>query len=86
MNKSEAEFKQWVLDHIMEILYETSRHEDETCPFCCQPSYPAKNIDDEWVPCKFSEDADGFPIDHADECFTEILAREYQKIDKNGLH
>ena len=84
--KLEEEFKEWVLDKMGEICEETEQQSDESCPFCCQDSYPVngdlKGYEDIQ---EAGLEPESYHIDHYDDCLVVILDKYSIKIEKQGL-
>lgn len=86
MMKTETEFKEWLLDKMDEIVEGTAQMSDESCPLCCQPSYP---VNGDLEGYKEIEEAglepEEYHINHYDTCLISALDKYYLKIIDNGL-
>lgn len=100
MAMNEKEFKKWMLERISDILEETSQVSQDSCPFCCQPEYPVKEICGEYVTISIAsppyvddeeedewtmDDVDEWHLDHYDDCLITILEEQYKKIEEDGI-
>ena len=86
---NEDEFIKFMLERIEEICEETHQVSDETCPFCCQPEYPVRELEngelEEISPDDDCSEADYWTIDHYDDCLITILDKQYKKIKEYGI-
>ncbi len=82
----EQELKQFLLDKIEEITEEIHQNSSDSCPFCCQESYPVNGDIEGWEEVEDAGlEAEEYHIDHYDDCFITVLDKYYIKIEKNGL-